>query len=427
MEVLRLVLHHGQRGLGIPLAAIHLHTSRRAREGGLCPHTLCRGRGGRRHAVGASHTGRCLSKLVGHRMVDTRGVPLHVHGLHRAALVPVVVRDVQAVRIVVGRIHLQVRVHHRAGALTGGAGLESVRLLRHQVDAQPRGVDVEGSEVRCARQVVGRREHRAARSVQVRIAAAGRVAAKDGGPAAAVRRRRGRVDVSERTSRQLRVGVPTGRRPLGHDIHGGAETALILDIERALADFNPVDLGKVHVERRRIHVVRAGAVDAGAIDQHGEVLTLIPANHNVVGHPAAAHLPDAGKPGERLADVARPALADPGHLQRVAIGAADDVHRFDERFNLEDDVEHGGVAGLGIQFYHRRAKPVERGGDLVVLCAQARDAVDALVARSDLGHLAALGGDGDHDAGQARAVRRLDGSGDRRGGDRRGGGGTRGR
>jgi hypothetical protein len=133
--------------------------------------------------------------------------------------------------------------------------------------------------------------------------------------------------------------VPPRLRPLGHDVDDAARAALVLHVERPLAHLDAAHLGEVHVERRGIHVPRAGAVDPLSVDQHRQVLALQPAHHDVVGDRPLPQLHETGQRCHRLAEIARAALAHLERLHGVARGRTNHVDALPHRRHLEADAK----------------------------------------------------------------------------------------
>ena len=58
---------------------------------------------------------------------------------------------------------------------------------------------------------------------------------------------------------------------------------MVAHIDRPLAYLDPFNLGEVHMESGRVHVVRAGAVDPQCADARIGVLALESPEHDIVG------------------------------------------------------------------------------------------------------------------------------------------------
>ena len=195
----------------------------------------------------------------------------------------------------------------------------------------------------------------------------------------------------------------------GHDVDGAAEAALVLHVERPLADLDPVHLGEVHVEGGGVHVVRAGAVDPLAVDQDVQVAALQPPQDDLVRDAALAQPPQAGLPAERLAHVDGRGLPQLRRLERRARGLAHDAHRLAQARDVEGEVEPRllpGANGDGGGDPLREAG--EGGAHLVGARGELAGAERAQAPRGDLRAPAVGAGDGQHDAGEPRAVARGD-------------------
>ena len=155
-------------------------------------------------------------------------------------------------------------------------------------------------------------------------------------------------------------------------------------VERSLGDFQAIHLGEVRVEHGRVHPVRAGAVDALAVDQHRQVPALIAVEDHVVRDGPFAHEGQAVHSAERLSDVPCAAVADFAGLDAVLHQRAPHVDRFGKRAQREREVHfldlasrHGHAPGD----LRPEAGKVYR--DVVVAGREARSAVAAVACRDD--------------------------------------------
>ena len=140
----------------------------------------------------------------------------------------------------------------------------------------------------------------------------------------------------------------------GDDVDHAAEAALVPDIEGPRGCFDPVDLGEIDVERGRIHVVGAGAVDPLPVDQHVDVLAGESPQDDVVGDAPLPDFPHPVDPRQGLAEIAGRAFPGFGGLEGASGGRADHG----------DDFLNGGERKLEIQDAALAVSEPDRRDDL---------------------------------------------------------------
>ncbi len=287
-------------------------------------------RGHRFHAVGARQRSRAGRRVPGRAAAAdvvhevAHAVPVEAgedagEGAHAAHLVA----RVHALGIVVDRVHEEVRVDDAVGSLVGVGDLEPIVPEQGGPGLRPGRVDRVG-RARLALLPVpvlgGERidgGDRGAVPGQVGLGELVGVARLEVAPVEAVAQHgRAREPVEGavlEVGLRVRAGVDLARV----DVDVAAQASRDGDVVGPLLHLDPVDLGVVEVELRRVHAVRAGAVQEGPVDGDRQVVLLEGPDDHVVGDGALAHLVDEPLVGERLAEVGRGRLADLPRLDRV--------------------------------------------------------------------------------------------------------------
>ncbi len=164
-------------------------------------------------------------------------------------------------------------------------------------------------------------------------------------------------------------------------------------------------------------MARAGAVDSLAVDQDVQVVRLEAAHDDLVRDASLPELPDAGRSGERFADVARGALADLRRLHAVAGRVADDRDGLTDGRDGEREGDFLRLAGREAEGGKRRRRKAGRLRDQDVRAGrEASRAKDSALAGGHAQGAGSVGrSHGDDGSGQAGAVHGDDRSGDGRG------------
>ena len=397
---------HLVRGVPQPLVALEAHGQAAedrfrlsARGAGVRP---------RAHRVVPGLGERGGAPLVRHPVVHLREVALHAHARPPRAEAGRLVAQVRAVGVVPQGVHHQVRVEHRPRVLAGVGDVELMARGGLPDDAAPGGADREGPIALVLGPVVGELGEAPAVAVLERVAPALRVPREGREPLAAATEGERGVDEAEGAGGEVGRRVPPRLRLAGDHVDGPAEPALVLDVERPLADLDAVHLREVHVEGGRVHVVRARPVDALAVDQHVQVAALQAAQHDLVRDPALAQPPQSGLPPQGLADVHGGHLAQLRRLERAARGLAHDAHRLPEARDLEREVERSLLAAAHDDPRdHALLEAGQRGPDLVGARRELGRAERPDAARREARARAPrLAREQQHDTGEARPVAR---------------------
>ena len=148
------------------------------------------------------------------------------------------------------------------------------------------------------------------------------------------------------------LGIPC------HDVDDSPEAPLVSDVEGPLRHLDPLHLGEVDVERRRVHVVGTGSVDAVTVDEDVEVAALHPPQDDVIGDAPLSQGPQARNRREGLTHVPRAALPDRRRLEAVRRNARAHVDAFGEGGQGQPEILlHGGARFESDAFRRTGEKP----------------------------------------------------------------------
>jgi hypothetical protein len=332
------------------------------------------------------------------------------------------IEEVEAVGVVVHRVHLEVGIEDGVGLLPRPREMHLVPIPRPPAEVGPAGADLEGVLVEGHRAVVARLGEACPRAVAKGLGHTIGVPNQGREPIIGPRSGERRVHEAKRPGAEERGHPKPGLGPLGHDVDHPAQAALVTHVERALGYLDPVDLGKVDVERSGVHPVGARALDVLTIDEDGEVTLAETAHDDVVGDPPLAQLPDARHAREGFTHVLRVALTDARRLQGVPRSDAEDLDGFSDRRDREGDRDLPTLARLQIlELGEPGLEARGDGGEVPAPGSDAGEAEDAALARRGETGLAPVGSReverhsgkrgavrGEHDTGEGGERRRND-------------------
>ena len=116
---------------------------------------------------------------------------------------------------------------------------------------------------------------------------------------------------------------------------------MIQHIKSTLGDLHLLDLSKIHMKRRWVHVIRACAINTNSIDEHNDVILLKSPQDHIVCDAPFPYLPQTFNTSERFSHVLGGAFSHLTNFQGLyEIGSfCRDRYLLSNRFNFQVDIQ----------------------------------------------------------------------------------------